>query len=185
MKIAEKKFVTIDFTLKDEEGNVIESTQGNEPLSYIHGTGMLIPGLEEELIGKQPGDSVQVTLPPEKGYGAVNPEMIFDVPRSEMGGITELSKGMQLQAQTPDGIRIFTVSDIKEDSVTVDGNHPMAGQALNFNVTVSDVRDATEEELNPPHSCGCGGNGHGHEHGKEECCGGQGHGGGGSCGCSN
>ncbi len=156
MKIEAKKHVSIEYTLKDDDGKVVDTTEGRAPLGYVHGTKALIAGLEEALEGKASGDELDVTIPPEKAYGMPVPEMIYEVPLEEMGNIENLEAGMQLQAQTPHGVQIFTVTELKDDAVVVDGNHPMAGKSLNFNVKVTEVRDATEEELSArDHQCGC------------------------------
>lgn len=192
MKIAREKFVSIDYTIKNQTGEIVDSTSGKDPLSYIHGMGTLLEGLEDALEGKMAGDKFVSEILPEKAFGVRDESLIQSVPRSEFNGIPDLTIGMQLQAQTGNGVRVFTVKEITEEAVTVDGNHPLAGQALMFDVEVTGVRDATEEELNPRKGGCCGGGGH-HGHGggscnheeKEEdhaCCGGGGnHGHGGGC----
>jgi FKBP-type peptidyl-prolyl cis-trans isomerase SlyD len=143
---------------------------------------MLILGLEEAMVGRIAGEEFSVTVPPEKGYGVWNEDLVNEVPMSDLEGITNLQVGLQLQAHTPYGIQVFTVKEIKEEGAIMDGNHPLAGQSLHFAVKINEVRDATEEEINPAHSCGCGtGGGHGHDHEHEKAHGGCG--GGGSCGC--
>ena len=190
MKIANEMFVSIDYTIKDEAGAIVDSTDGKQPLSYIHGTGVLLEGLENALEGKGAGESLNVKIPPEKAFGVRDDSLIQKIPRGEFAAISDLKTGMQLQARTERGVQIFTVQEITEEMVTVDGNHPLAGQTLDFNVQIGEVRMATEEELNPRGGGCCGGGHHGHggscqNEEKEEdhaCCGGQGHGHGGGCG---
>jgi len=153
MNITDKSVVTIHFTLKDNEGKVIDSSEGQEPLVYMHGTNSLIPGLEKELEGKKTGDKMQVTVQPEDGYGNVNPELIQDVPRSAFQGVEDIKPGMQFEAKSPEGHKqLITVQKVEEDSVTVNGNHPLAGHVLNFDISVEDVREATEEEISHGHA---------------------------------
>ncbi|MES0490642.1 MAG: peptidylprolyl isomerase [Leptospirales bacterium] len=170
MKIENEKFVTIEYTLKNDEGNVIDTTEGKDPLPYVHGTGHLLAGLENALEGKVSGESVDVKLAPEQGYGAVLEDRIFDVPKSDMESIENLKEGMTLHAQTPNGVETFIILQIGDETIKVDGNHPLAGQNLHFAVTVSEVRDATEKELKPDHECGCGDNEHGEKHEKGGKC---------------
>lgn len=190
MKVAEKHVVSIDYTLKSASGEVLDTTRERDPLLFIQGMGQIIPGLERALDGKVAGESLQVTVDPEDAYGHKNPELVHQVPRSELAEIQDLQVGTMLQANTPGGVQVFTVSEITDEMVMVDGNHPLAGQQLFFDVTITDVREATEEELNPkPHHGGgcCGGGHHHHEedHEKGSCCGGKGHGHGGGGHCNH
>jgi FKBP-type peptidyl-prolyl cis-trans isomerase SlyD len=147
MKIKKNTVVSIDYTLKDDHGNVIDSSQGRGPLKYLHGNGNLIIGLEKALEGKDVGDSFSVTIPPEEGYGFVDEGLIQEVPRNLFDDSQGLEVGMQFQAQTEEGTYILTIKEIKGNTVVVDGNHPLAGQNLNFDIRVVDVREATLEEL--------------------------------------
>jgi len=158
MQIANNKVVTIDYTLTDGEGTVIDSSSGGEPLAYIQGIGNIIPGLEAALEGRNPGDSLQVSIPPEKGYGERNDDALKTFPRDAFSDVPDLEVGMQFVAQTEDSRQMFTVVSVEDDQVVADGNHPLAGLTLNFDVTVKDVRDATEEELEHGHAHGA----HGH-----------------------
>ena len=115
---------------------------------YLHGTGALIPGLEKELEGKVAGDKLEVTVAPEDAYGLRNEELLQTVPKEHFGDAPDIQIGMQFQAQSPQGPITVTIIDVKDDTVVVDGNHPLAGVVLNFKVEVKDVRDATAEELN-------------------------------------
>ncbi len=160
LKIEKNKVVSINYTLTDAQGQVLDTSEGREPLSYIHGQGNLIPGLEEALEGKGSGDTLNVTIPPEKGYGERDDSLMQEVPRSQFEFAGDLKEGMQFQAQGSGGIQIVTVVKVGDESVTVDGNHPLAGATLNFNVDVKEIRDATEEEISHGHVHGAGGHQH-------------------------
>jgi FKBP-type peptidyl-prolyl cis-trans isomerase SlyD len=160
MNIEKDKVVSIDYTLTGDDGQVIDSSKGREPLHYLHGAGNIIPGLESALEGKAQGDQVNVSVPPEQGYGPRDERMVQAVPRASFGGVAEIKPGMQFQAQTNAGPRIITVVDVQGDQVMIDANHPLAGQTLNFDVNVRDVRDATQEELSHGHVHGPGGHHH-------------------------
>lgn len=160
MKISKQKVVSFDYTLTDKDGAVIDSSEGHEPLAYIHGSGFLIPGLENEMEGKQAGDAFQVTVQPEDAYGVRNDSLVKEVDRDMFGEVEKLEAGMQFQAETEDGIEVVTVTAVGDDTVTVDGNHPLADVTLNFDVKVVDVREATAEELDHGHVHGPGGHNH-------------------------
>lgn len=159
--IAKGTVATIDYTLTNDAGQVLDSSQGREPLTYLHGGG-LIPGMENALEGKSVGEQFKVTIPPEEGYGKKDPNMVQPVPRANFAGVPNIEKGMQFQARSPDGsgARVVTVVDIAPDTVTVDANHPLAGETLHFDVAVKDVRDASPEELSHGHAHGPGGQHH-------------------------
>jgi FKBP-type peptidyl-prolyl cis-trans isomerase SlyD len=152
--------VLIHYTLKDDKGAVIDSSAGGDPLAYIQGHGNLVSGLEKALEGKKEGDSVVVSVTPEEGYGKHDAALIQRVPKRSMQGAGEITKGMQFQARTDDGMRVFTVTAIAGDMVTLDGNHPLADRTLHFDVQVVNVRDATGEELEHGHVHGAGGHHH-------------------------
>lgn len=160
MQIDSKSAVAIDYTLTDDQGTVIDSSQGGDPLWYLHGFGNIIPGLERELSGKSVGDRLQVKVAPEDGYGERNEGLQQDVSREQFGEIDDLQEGMQFQAQTDAGPMVFTIVNVSEEVVTVDGNHPLAGMALNFDVTVRDIREATDDEISHGHIHGPGGHHH-------------------------
>lgn len=147
MEAVNQKVVSIDYTLKDSRGNVLDSSKGRTPLSYLHGAGNIIPGLEHALEGRSAGETLQVAVSPREGYGEHNPDLVKDVPRTEFPTDAIPEVGQRFQVQTPDGARVVTVAKVDNSRVTIDANHPLAGQALNFDVTVKDVRDATAEEL--------------------------------------
>lgn len=159
MQIAKNKVVSIHYTLRDDQGNVLDSSEGKDPLVYIQGIGNLIPGMEEGLEGKHKGDKLDIKVTPEKGYGERNDSLIQKVPRTAFGD-QKVKPGMQFQAQTGNGAQVVTVTEVGLESITVDGNHPLAGVGLNFAVEVMDVRTATEDELSHGHVHGSGGHHH-------------------------
>jgi FKBP-type peptidyl-prolyl cis-trans isomerase SlyD len=165
MQISKDKVVTIDYTLKDDVGDVIDSSQDQAPLAYIHGVGAIIPGLEQALEGKSAGDRIEVTIPPAEAYGERDDSLCQEVPRKEFEGIDELEVGMQFRVEAESGYLVLTVVNIGEDVVTVDGNHALAGETLHFDVEVREVRDATEQELEHGHIHG----GVGCDHGGGDC----------------
>jgi FKBP-type peptidyl-prolyl cis-trans isomerase SlyD len=159
MQISKEKVVSIHYTLRDNTGNILDSSEGHDPLLYIQGIGNLIPGMEEGLEGKVKGDKLEIKVSPEKGYGVRDDKMIQKVPRSAFGG-QEVKKGMQFQAGTNHGTQVVTVTEVGLESITVDGNHPLAGVELNFSVEVLEVRNATSDELAHGHVHGPGGHHH-------------------------
>jgi len=161
MLIAANKAVSIDYTLTNDDGEVIDSSAGGAPLVYLHGAGNIIPGLEKALEGKQAGDELKVAIEPEEAYGEYLAELVSTLNRSMFEGVDQLEVGMQFHASAPDGqMQIVTIRDIDGDDVTVDGNHPLAGQRLNFQVKVVNVRDASDEEIAHRHIHGEGGHQH-------------------------
>ena len=161
MKIADDCVVSIHYKLTDDKGEEIDSSAGQDPLSYLHGAGNIIQGLEDALTDHVVGDHLEVKLQPAEGYGEFDAELIQSVPRSSFVGIEELAPGMQFQTEDEEGeTMLVTVQEVSEEEVTVNGNHPLAGVVLNFDVTVTDIRAATEEELDHGHAHGAGG----HEH---------------------
>jgi len=156
MPIAQNDVVTIHYTLKDDADKVIDSSSGGEPLAYLHGHGNIIPGLERELAGRNAGDRLTVRVPAAEGYGEYDRALVQKVPRRALKGIANLRVGLRLQA----GHQAVTVTHIAGDMVTLDGNHPLAGQNLNFDVEITAVRPATEEELSHGHVHGDGGHHH-------------------------
>jgi FKBP-type peptidyl-prolyl cis-trans isomerase SlyD len=160
MIITQDQVVSIHYTLKDEAGGVIDRSTEGEPLTYLHGHGNLIPGLERELTGKSTGDRLEVRIAPADGYGDYDRRLLQRVPRRSLKGIASVQVGMQLHAQTPQGTRAVTVTQLSGDMVTLDGNHPLAGKTLHFQVEVAAVRAATAEELSHGHVHGPGGDHH-------------------------
>ena len=162
MQITQNAVVSIHYTLTDDSGNKLDSSDGT-PLAYLHGNGNLIPGLERELEGKAAGDKLSVKIAPADAYGEYDKSLVQRVPRRALKGIGNLQVGMQLHTQSPHGVRAVTVTQIAGDMVTLDGNHPLAGKSLNFEVEIAEVRAATEEELAHGHVHGPGGH-HDHDH---------------------
>ena len=161
MQISTNKVVTIDYTLKDDDGNVIDSSEGGPGLTYLHGANNIIPGLENALAGKSVGDSLSVKIEPQDGYGEHDESKIQPVPKEMFDGAGEIEVGMDYYAQGPSGEMLtITVIQITDEHIVVDGNHPLAGQNLNFDVSVTDIRDASEEELEHGHVHGPGGHHH-------------------------
>lgn len=161
MQITQNAVVSIHYTLKDDAGKTLDSSVGSEPLAYLHGNGNLIAGLERELEGKSAGDRLSVKIEPKDGYGEYDNSLVHRVPRRALIGIDNLRVGLRLQAQSDQGPHtVVTVTHIAGDMVTLDGNHPLAGQNLNFEVEVTDVRAATGEEIAHGHVHGPGGHHH-------------------------
>ena len=156
MQIGAKKAVTFHYSLRDDDGNVLDTSDGGEPLTYLHGEGNIVPGLEKALEGKQPGDEVKATVPPAEGYGTRDETNVRNVPRRQLPE-GEIELGMRLQIRTDQGPIIATVKAIRGDYVTIDANHPLADKTLHFEVKVVEVRDATAEELQHGHVHGPGG----------------------------
>jgi FKBP-type peptidyl-prolyl cis-trans isomerase SlyD len=160
MQAGKDKVVSFDYTLTGPEGQEIDSSKGRHPLTYLHGANNIIPGLEAALEGKSAGDELSVTVPPEQAYGHRNEQMIQSVPRDRFQGVADIKPGMQFQANTPQGPRIVTIVAADAQNVTVDANHPLAGVPLKFDVKVTDVRDASAEELQHGHVHGPGAHQH-------------------------
>lgn len=160
MQIAKNTVVSIDYTLTDASGAVLDSSRGSQPLDYLHGSGNIIPGLEEALEGRTAGDTLKVVVPPEKGYGPRNEGLLQKVPRKMFNDGQEIKPGMHFHAEAEHGGHTVTVTHVDPENVTVDANHPLAGMTLNFDVNVVKVRAATAEELSHGHVH----SGHGHSH---------------------
>ena len=153
MKIANQRIVAIHYTLKDDQGQELDSSREQDPLTYLHGTQGLIPGLERELEGREAGERFEATVQPEEAYGQVHAELIQDVPLEALDGIDGLHVGMALQSRAPDGrVQNLRVEAISEQSATLNANHPLAGEVLHFDVTVESVREATADELEHGHA---------------------------------
>ncbi|MBV1931984.1 MAG: peptidylprolyl isomerase [Porticoccaceae bacterium] len=161
MTIQLKSVVAIHYTLKDDEGAELDSTSGADPMVYLHGAGNIIRGLEQALLGKKAGDKIQATVEPAEAYGEFIAEMVQTVPRSVFAD-QDVEVGMRFNTKTERGPLSFAVKDVGEEEVTVDGNHPLAGQTLHFDISVEAVREATEQELIHGHVHGQGGCGHDH-----------------------
>ncbi|GAA0210418.1 hypothetical protein GCM10009123_17250 [Kangiella japonica] len=160
MQIEENKVVKIEYTVKTEEGVLVDTSEGNEPLAYLHGHKNIITGLENALVGKAVDDELSVTVTPEEAYGERHEQLIKEVPMQAFQGVDKVEPGMQFNAESPQGPQLITVTKVDGDTVTVDGNHPLAGVTLSFDVKVVEVREPSEEELSHGHVHGAGG----HEH---------------------
>lgn len=163
MKVTDKQVVFMHYTLKNEKGETLDSSQGREPMPYIHGLGHIIPGLEKQLEGKSKGDKVNAVVTPEEGYGTRKDELVQVVPKSGFQaeeGAPGLEVGMQVQVETGQGPAIAVVANIEGEDVTLDLNHPLADMTLHFDIEITDVRGATEEEIEHGHVHGPGGHQH-------------------------
>jgi len=163
MQITNHKVVSFHYTLTNDQGSVLDTSAGGEPMPYLHGEENIVPGLELALEGKSVGDKLKVSLDAADAYGEFDPTMVEIVSADLFDGVDNIEVGMEFQAEIPDGegVQIVRITDVDGDNITVDGNHPLAGQNLHFDVEITDIRDATAEELE-----------HGHIHGDdEECCG--------------
>lgn len=160
MQAGENSVVLIHYTLTNDAGETLDSSAGREPLAYLHGFGNIIPGLENALAGKKAGDKLKVSIPPAEAYGLREDALLQVVPREAFGGAPDLEVGMQFQAQTPEGVRIVTIVGVEGDNIHLDGNHPLAGETLHFDVEVTEVRKASDEELAHGHVHGAGGHHH-------------------------
>lgn len=160
MKIQNDAVVNIDYTLRDDAGTIIDQS-GETPLSYLHGHGNIVPGLEAKLEGLENGASTRVTVAPEDAYGERNEQAQFSVPRSELPDEIEPKVGMMLSGQAQNGQPVpLWISEVSGTEVKLDANHPLAGRTLDFEVTVRDVRAATDEELAHGHAHGAMGHTH-------------------------
>lgn len=146
MEIADNRIASIHYTLTDDDGKVLDKSDPAQPLSYLHGAGNIIPGLEKALAGRKAGDSLQVDVEPGEGYGPRHEGLIQSVPRDAFKGVERVEPGMQFRAQTERGPLLVTVTEVGESEIKIDGNHPLAGRNLHFAVEVAQVREATEQE---------------------------------------
>jgi len=160
MLIAENCVVSIYYELTNDAGEVIDASTEGEPLTYLHGAHNIIPGLENQLLGKQAGDKLKVTVQPEDGYGEHSANLVQEVPRDAFPEPDSLEVGMRFNAQSESGEMSVVISAVGTDTVTVDANHPLAGQVLHFDVIIDEVRAASAEELAHGHVHGA----HGHHH---------------------
>jgi FKBP-type peptidyl-prolyl cis-trans isomerase SlyD len=148
--------VTVDYTLKNDQGEVLDTSEGRKPLEYLHGAGNLVVGLEKALEGKQAGDALEVNVPPEEGYGQRDERLVRKVPARKLGAKTPVEVGRRYPVHTEAGPRMVLVTALKGDYATIDANHELCGMTLHFAVKVVQVRQASDEEV-----------AHGHPHGPE------------------
>lgn len=156
MTIKQNSVVTMHYELKDDAGEVLDSSKGQEPLTYLHGANNIIIGLEEQLLGKSQGDVINAVVSPEKGYGMPVEQLIQQVPKEAFGEVENVEVGMRFQADTEQGPVPVVITAIEDNMVTVDGNHPLAGKELHFECEITEIRDASAEEIE-----------HGHVHSSE------------------
>jgi len=159
VQIAHHTVASFNYRLTDDSGELIDGSEG-EPLTYIHGTQSIIPGLEQALEGRRGGDSLQVRLPPELAYGERDEDLVQEVPREALPAEAEIEVGVQFHAESDEGQHILTVIGVDGDTVRLDANHPLAGKTLHFDVQVVSVRAATPDELKHGHAHGPGGHHH-------------------------
>ena len=160
MKVEDKKVVAIEYTLKNAQGEVLDTNKGEELLYFIQGEGNIVPGLEKQMAGKSSGDSFEALVKAADGYGVYDDEKIRRIPRAQMKHLKGLKEGMSLQMRGPEGVEMLTVTSISDDEVVADGNHPLAGQDLHFQIRIGEIRDATKDELAHGHAHGPGGHHH-------------------------
>ena len=160
MNVGDGKVVLIHYTLRDDKGAVLGSSDGGDPIAYLHGRGGIVPGLEEALAGRTSGDRLDIVVAPEKGYGLRDESLVQMIPRDRFPDAAALAAGQQFHAGGPHGGRLLTVTRVEKDLVTVDANHPLAGRSLHFSVQVAEVRKATREEITHGHVHGPGGHKH-------------------------
>jgi FKBP-type peptidyl-prolyl cis-trans isomerase SlyD len=167
MNVAKNRVVSISYTLTDDNKRVVDSTAGSESFDYLHGFGNIIPGLEQALEGKTQGDSFSVTIPAAQAYGERDEQMTLEVPLDRFQGTGSVKEGMQFHVETSQGFQMVTVTRVTGQTATIDGNHPLAGLDLTFDVTVNAIREANAEELahGQVHSPG-----HGHAQGACDGC---------------
>ncbi|MES1941273.1 FKBP-type peptidylprolyl isomerase [Salinisphaera sp. T5B8] len=151
MEAKQDSVVSIYYVLRDTDGEIIDQSSEGQPLAYLHGHGNIVPGLEKAIEGHAQGDEVKATVEPEEGYGPYREELVQKVSRDAFQGVDELAPGMSFRAESDAGPMIVTVKEVEGEEVTVDGNHVLAGQTLNFTVNIHDVREASSEEIEHGH----------------------------------
>ena len=154
MLIGNNSVVSFHYELTNDAGEVLDASSDDQPLTYLHGAGNIIPGLESQMLGKSAGAEFKATVQPEEGYGVHQPQLVQDVPRNSFPNPDSIEPGMRFTAQSDQGTMSVVVAKVTNELVTVDANHPLAGEGLHFAVRIADVRDATQEEM-----------AHGHVHG--------------------
>ena len=153
MNVTSNTVVSLHYTLKNGDGRVLDTSKERDPLTFLHGAGEIIPGLEDALEGHADGDSFSVSVEPDKAYGEYQDSLTFDVSKDQFQDSDKISEGMQVQAKMQDGsTRILTVKEIKDSDVKLDANHPLAGQTLHFDIEIENVREPTEEERDQGHA---------------------------------
>ena len=156
LTVQDNHVITLNYQLKNQEQQVIDSSDRDGPIVYLHGAKDILPGIEQAVLGLEVGGTAQVSIPPEEAYGEFDKTKIQQVPRSAFGGVDKIEVGMHVQEDTPQGPVLVTVTEVTDELVTVDANHPLAGQTLHFDLEVTGVREASDEEIS-----------HGHVHGPD------------------
>lgn len=151
MDVAKDMVVSFDYTLKNDKGELLDASKDNEPLTYIHGKGFMIPGLEKNMEGKKKGDSFSVTLKPEEAYGQYNEKLVFEMEKDKLSQIENMQEGTHVKMQTEKGLVLFKVLSIGDKMIKLDANHPLAGIDLFFDISIKEIREATKEELEHGH----------------------------------
>ncbi len=157
MTITKDSAVFFNYTLKDDQGNVLDQSPEGQPLAYLHGHDNIIPGLEKQLEGKSAGEKLTAVVEPAEAYGEYQEQAVQEVPRENFQGVDNIEVGMQFQSQAGDQVMLVTVKEVTDDIVKVDANHPLAGKQLTFDVEIAEVRSATEDEISHGHIHGAGG----------------------------
>ena len=160
MIVEKDKAVSFHYTLKDADGEQMETSRDKDPMSYLHGANNIIPGLEKAMEGRSVNDEFSVTVEPEEAYGVRNENNVQRLPMKRLKGIGKVSVGQVLTLQTNNGPVQVTVLKVGRFNIDVDGNHPLAGKQLTFDVEITDIRDASDEELEHRHVHGPGGHQH-------------------------
>lgn len=159
--VSSGKVVGMSYSLRNDAGVILDQASHDEPFLYIQGSSQIVPGLESGLEGLKIGEKKTVTVPPEEGYGPLQPGLKMTVKKDQFPDVKDIQAGMQFQAQSPEGHgMVFTIVEVAGEDVTIDGNHPLAGQTLTFAVEILSIRDATEEEQSHGHVHGEGGHHH-------------------------
>ena len=159
MQITKNSVVSFHYTLNDADGKLLDTSAGRDAFAYIQGHSMIVPGLERQLEGRKAGESLLAVVSASEGYGELDPSLVHKVPKDRFGG-QNVEVGMQFQAGEQGEMGVFTVIGLEDDIVVLNGNHPLAGVTLHFNVEITDVREATPDELSHGHVHGPGGHHH-------------------------
>lgn len=154
------RVIAFNYVLKNTQGDLIDASEPNQPMPFLTGRGQIIPGLESEIINLTEGEKKVISVPAAQAYGEVRADMVMEVPKEELAHLADLQVGSHLQLQLGEGVKIVTVSKISDSHVTLDGNHPLAGTDLVFDIEVALVREATADEVLHGHAHGL----HGHAH---------------------
>jgi FKBP-type peptidyl-prolyl cis-trans isomerase SlyD len=147
MQITQHKYVTLEYELRNDQGTLLDRMENKNPFAYVHGTSAILPTLEQALTGKSPGDDVTIRIPSEQAYGERNESLVYTTSVENFSEADNISPGTRVRVRTSSGEQILEITEINDDKVTLDGNHPLAGVNLNFEISVVGVRDCTKEEL--------------------------------------